>query len=89
MKTTILIALLLPVMAGCESYVRTLGPTNLTVADAKEGQDCRSHFLIGAVPDLTGVEAMRAGGITRLRSADYRVYAFSGVGSECVIAHGE
>ena len=89
MKTKLVIAMLLPVLAGCETYVRSLGPTNLSVADAKDGQDCRDQFLIGGLPDLTGAQAMRAGGITRLRTVDYRVNAFSGVGSECVIARGE
>jgi hypothetical protein len=79
--------MLLPVLTGCESYVRPLGPTNPTITDAKQGQDCRVY--LGGVPDLTGMQAMRSGGITRLRSAEYRVNAFSGVGSECVIAHGE
>ena len=89
MKTKIVIAMLLPVLAGCETYVRSLGPTNISVADAKEGQDCRNQFFIGGLPDLTGAQAMRAGGITRLRTVDYRANAFSGVGSECVIARGE
>jgi hypothetical protein len=83
----VLIAMLLPVLAGCDSYVRPLGPTNPTITDAKQGQDCRGY--LGGVPDLTGTQAMRSGGITKLRSAEYRVNAFSGVGSECVIAHGE
>ena len=81
--------MLLPVLAGCESYTWTLGPTNLAISDAKQGQDCRRQFGIGGVPDLTGTQAMRSGGITKLRSAEYRVNAFSGVGSECVIARGE
>ena len=89
MQTKIAIAMLLPLLAGCETYVRSLGPTNLSVADAKEGQDCRTQFLMGGLPDLTGAQAMRAGGITRLRTVDYRVDTFSGVGSECVIARGE
>jgi len=83
----VLIAMLLPVLAGCESYVRPLVPTNPTITDAKQGQDCRGY--LGGVPDLNGTQAMRSGGITKLRSAEYRVSAFSGVGSECVIAHGE
>jgi hypothetical protein len=86
----VLIAMLLPVLAGCESYARPVGPTNLIIPDAKEGQDCRSQvFGIGGVPDVTGTQAMRSGEITKLRSAEYRVNAFAGVGSECVIAHGE
>ena len=83
----VLSAMLLPVLAGCESYVLPLGPTNPTITDAKQGQDCRSY--LSGVPDTTGTQAMRSGGITKLRSAEYRVNAFSGVGSECVIAYGE
>lgn len=85
----VLIAILPPVLAGCQSYTRPLGPSNSTITDAKQGQDCRSQFGIGGVPDLTGSQAMRSGGITKLRSAEYSVNAFSGVGSQCVIAHGE
>ena len=86
----VLTAMLLPVLAGCESYVLPLGPRNPTIPDAKQGQDCRGYvFGIGGVPDVTGTQAMRSGGITKLRSAEYRVDAFSGVGNECVIARGE
>ena len=85
-RLVMLIAILLPVLAGCESYVLRLGPTNPTITDAKQGQDCRGPL---GVPDVTGAQAMRSGGITKLRSAEYRVNAFSGVGTECVIAHGE
>ena len=46
-------------------------------------------FGLGGMPDVTGTQAIRSGGITKLRSAEYRVNSFSGVGSECVIAHGE
>jgi hypothetical protein len=88
-RPIMLIALLLPVLAGCVSYVRPLGPTNLTITDARQGQDCRGQFGIGGVPDVTGTQAMRSGAITKLRSAEYRVNSFSGVGNECVIAHGE
>ena len=84
-----LIAMLLPVLAGCQSYVRPLGPTNPSITDSKQGQDCRGQFAIGGVPNVTGTQAIRSGGITKLRSVEYRVNSFSGVGSECVIAHGE
>ena len=87
MRLFVLINILLPVLAGCESYVLPLGPTNSTITDAKQGQDCRVY--LDGVPDLTGTQAMRSGGITKLRSTEYHVNAFSGVGSECVIAHGE
>lgn len=83
------IAMLLPVLAGCESYVQPLGTTNSTIADARQGRDCRRQFLIGGVPDLTGAQAMRSGGMTTLRRAEYRVDTFSGVGTECVTAYGE
>jgi hypothetical protein len=85
----VLIAILSPVLAGCQSYTRPLGPANSIITDAKQGQDCRSQFGIGGVPDVTGSQAMRSGGITKLRSVEYRVNTFSGVGSQCVIAHGE
>lgn len=88
-RPIMLITLLLPVLAGCVSYVTPLGPTNLTITDAKQGQDCRRQFGIGGIPDVTGTRAMRLGGITKLRSTEYRVNSFSGVGKECVIAHGE
>ena len=85
-----LIAMLLPVLAGCQSYAQPLGPINPTITDAKQGQDCRNQFVgVGGVPDVTGTQAMRSGGITKLRSVEYRVHAFSGVGSDCAIAHGE
>ena len=37
----VLIAMLVPVLAGCESYVLPLGLTNPSITDAKQGQDCR------------------------------------------------
>ena len=86
----VLSAMLLPVLAGCDSYVRTLGPTNPTITDAKQGQDCRVHvFGIGGMPDVSGIQAMRSGGISKLRNDEYRANAFAGVGRECVIAYGE
>ena len=86
----VLSAMLLPFLAGCESYVQPLGGTNPTIPDKKQGQDCRVHvFGIGGVPDVTGTQAMHSGGITKLRSAEYRANAFVGVGRECVIVTGE
>ena len=86
----VLSAMLLPVLAGCESYARPLGGTNAAIPDAKQGQDCRVQvFGIGGVPDLTGAQAMRSGEITKLRSAEYRVNTVVGVGRECVIVTGE
>jgi len=86
-RLCVLIIILLSVLVGCESYVLPLGPINPTITDAKEGQDCRGYLT--GVPDVTRLQAMRLGGITKLRSSEYRVSAFSGVGSECVIARGE
>jgi hypothetical protein len=86
----VLSAMLLPVLAGCESYAQLLGGTNPTIPDAKQGQDCRVHvFGIGGWPDVSGIRAMRSAGITKLRSVEYRANAFAGVGRECVIAYGE
>ena len=86
----VLSAMLLPVLAGCESYSRPLGDTIAAIPDAKQGQDCKVYVGgIGGVPDLTGVQAMRSGGITKLRSAEYSVTGFAGLGHECVNAHGE
>jgi len=86
----VLSAMLLPVLAGCQSYAQPLGGTNPTIPDAKQGQDCRVHvFGIGGGPDGSGIQAMRSAGITKLRSAEYRANAFAGVGRECVIADGE
>ena len=86
----VLIAMLLPVLAGCESYTRSLGYLNSSITDAKQGQDCRVLvFGLGGMADVTGTQATRQGGITKLRSAEYRVNTIEGVGSECVIAHGE
>jgi hypothetical protein len=86
----ILIAMLLPVIAGCESYTRSLGYLNSSVNDAKQGQDCRVLvFGLGGLADVTGTQATHQGGITKLRSAEYRVNTLQGVGNECVIAHGE
>ena len=86
----VLSSMLLPLLAGCESYARPLSGTNPTIPDAKQGQDCRVHvFGIGGMPDVSGIQAMRLGGISKLRSDEYRVNAFVGVGRECVIAYGE
>ena len=60
-RRIMLIALLLPVLAGCVSYVQPLGPTNPTMTDAKQGQDCRDQFGIGGIPDVTGAQAIRSG----------------------------
>lgn len=86
----VLSGMLLPILAGCESYQRPMGGTNAAIADAKQGQDCTLYVGgLGGVPDLTGTQAMRSGGITKLRSAEYSVTGFAGVGHECIIVRGE
>lgn len=37
----------------------------------------------------TVIEAMKQGGITKLRSAAYRETTFIGIGQKCITAHGE
>ena len=84
-----LIAMLLLLLAGCESY-RRLVYANPSIAGAKEGQDCRSLVLrLGDTPDLSGSQAVRLGGITKTRSIEYRRNTFQSVGSECLIAYRE
>jgi hypothetical protein len=76
-------------LPGCFSYTTRLGPTSDSVADAKQGQDC-SVLLFGHGGHVhTVAEAMRQGGITTLRSAEFRENTFLGIGHECVVAHGE
>jgi len=86
-----LIGVLLPVLAGCFSYRTPLAYTTASIADAKQGQDCRVAIfgLQGNGPDVTLAQAIRLGGITKLRSAEYRVSTFQGIGTECVVVHGE
>ena len=89
-KLTLLIAMLLPMLAACESYTWLLY-ANPSLRSDKEGQECLppDPLGIGRKVDLTGQEAMRLGGITRVRTVEYRVAKFHGVGKECVVAHGE
>ena len=85
----LLMAILLPVVAGCESYTWPVY-SNASTADSRQGRDCRTLvFGLGGSVDPTGIEAMRHGGITKVRSTEYRVNTFHGVGNECVIARGE
>ena len=87
---TLLIGILLPVLAGCFSYSRPLGYTNASITDTKQGQDCRFLlFGLGGSPDVTMNQSMLLGGMTKLRSAEYRVDTFQGTGHDCVITHGE
>jgi len=88
-RRTVLIAMLLPICAGCVSSTTPMGYTNPTIADARQGQDCRMLVGLGGIPDLTGNQAMRQGGITRLRNAEYRENTLYGVGNACMVAHGE
>lgn len=82
--------MLVLVLAGCESHTWPLRYTNSSIADAKQGQDCRYLvFGLGGMADVTGTKAMRLGGITTLRSAEYQVNTLQGLGRECVTAHGE
>jgi hypothetical protein len=85
----VLLAMLLPVFAGCVSSTTLMSSTNLSAADARQGEDCRVLVGIGGVPDLTGAEAMRQGGITRLRNTEYRENTFYSVGNVCMVAHGD
>ncbi len=86
-----LLGVLLPILAGCFSSTTPLAYTTASIADAKQGQDCRVGIfgLRGHGPDVTLAQAIRLGGITKLRSAEYRVSTFQGIGTECVIVHGE
>lgn len=85
-----LIAMVLPLLSGCESYKRSLYD-NPSIPDAKQGQECLppDPVGLGRSLDLNGGEAMRLGGITKLRRLEYQVVKFQGVGRECVIAYGE
>jgi hypothetical protein len=82
--------MLVLVLTGCESHTWPLTYTNSSIADAKQGQDCRHLvFGMGGMADVTGTKAMRLGGITKLRSAEYQVNTLHGLGRECVTVHGE
>ena len=89
-RPMMLIVMLVPILAGCESAT-WLMYANPSLSDAKEGQECLppDPLGLGRKVDLTGNEAMRLGGITKVRSIEYHVAKFHGVGRECVIAHGE
>jgi hypothetical protein len=88
-RPMMLIAMLLPLLLGCESNTWLLY-ANPSVSGEKQGQECFPGPLgLGRKLDLTGNEAMRLGGITKVRSIEYGVTKFHGLGRECVIAHGE
>lgn len=87
----LLIGAVLPILPGCFSYTMPLAYPNASISDAKQGQDCRVLILgLGSRgPDLTVAQAIRLGGISKLRSAEYRISTVQGTGNECVVAHGE
>ena len=88
-RPMMLIAMLLPLLLGCESPTWLLY-ANPSLSGEKQGQECfRDPLGLGRKLDLTGNEAMRLGGITKVRSIEYDVTKFHGLGRECVIAHGE
>ena len=87
-RSMILIALLL-VLAGCQSHTWLLY-ANPPVSDDKQGQQCSPViFGLGPSVDVSGNEAMRVGGITKVKSVEYQMNSFHGMGRECMIAHGE
>jgi hypothetical protein len=90
MKTLMsLIALLMTLCAGCESYTWLLYE-NPSLSASKQGEQCFPDPLgLGRSIDLTGNEAMRRGTITKVKSIEYRVAKFHGLGKECVVAQGE
>ncbi|HJR75969.1 MAG TPA: hypothetical protein VJ805_03315 [Nitrospiraceae bacterium] len=85
-----LIGVVLLVLPGCFYDTRSLAYTNASISDLRQGRDCKVLFFgLTQVPDLTVAQAIRLGGITKLRSAEYQMSMFHGVGNECVVAHGE
>lgn len=87
----VLIGAVLLVLPGCLSDTMPLAYPNASISDAKQGRDC-TVFVFGlgrSGPDVTLAQAIRVGGITKLRSAEYHTNTFQGVGKECVVAHGE
>ena len=84
-----LIGVLLPVLSSCFSYTTPVGLSNHAVADVKQGEDCTVLLFEQGHHEPNVTEAMRQGGITKLRSADYREATFAGIGNKCILAHGE
>jgi hypothetical protein len=88
-KAFCLVAMLVPVLAGCQSHTWLLY-VNPSVSSGKQGQECLFDlFGLGRKLDWTGNEAMRLGGLTTVRSVEYQVASLHGWGKECVVAHGE
>ena len=83
------ICVLLPALAGCFSYASPVGPSNHSVSDVKQGEDCTVLLFDIGHHDPTVIEAMKQGGITKLRNADYRETTFIGIGQKCITAHGD
>jgi TRL (tRNA-associated locus)-like protein len=87
-RPMILIALLL-VMPSCQSHTWLLY-ANPPVGDDKQGQECSPViFALGPSVDLSGNGAMSRGGITKVKTVEYQMNSFHGLGKECIIAHGE
>jgi hypothetical protein len=88
-RSMVLIAVVLPVLAGCQSYTWVLY-ANPPLDGGKHAQQCAPVvFGLGPNVDLSGNEAMRIGGITTVRTVEYQTTSFHGVGKECVTAQGE
>jgi len=83
------IGVLLPTLTGCFSYASPAGPSNHSVNDVKQGEDCTVLLFEIGHHEPTLIEAMKDGGITKLRNADYRETTFIGIGQKCITAHGE
>lgn len=89
MRLLILIAMLMPVLSGCQSHTWLLY-ANPSVSGAKQGEECLVDlFGLGRKLDWTGNKAMRLGGLTTVRSVEYQMATLHGWGRECVVAHGE
>jgi hypothetical protein len=88
-RLMICIVLLAPGFAGCQSQT-TLLYANPPVDGAKQAQQC-AHIMfgLGHNVDLSGNEAIRSGGIAKVKSVEYRMTSFHGFGRECVVAQGE
>jgi hypothetical protein len=87
----LLISAVLLIFCGCVSHTMPLAYPNPSISEAKQGLDCKVLVLgLGSSgPDLTVAQAIRLGGITKLRSAEYQINTLQGIGKECVVARGE
>ena len=83
-KSLVLIAMLLPVLAGCQSH-SWLVYANPPVNGEKQGQECLLDlFGLGRKLDLTGNEAMRLGGIAGYRRLARVAPRGTHLGADCV-----